>query len=85
MGGEDNPHLPENYIRNCVAYTGTHDNDTLRGYLATAGETTLSKSSRAFSWRAGLAGAMLEALFQKQGGNSDRTDADFLGLGGEAA
>lgn len=24
---------PENYIRNCVAYTGTHDNDTLIGWL----------------------------------------------------
>lgn len=24
---------PENYIRNCVAYTGTHDNDTLMGWL----------------------------------------------------
>ena len=24
---------PFNYIRNCVAYTGTHDNDTLMGWL----------------------------------------------------
>jgi len=27
-GGEDNPYLPHNHVRNCVVYTGTHDNDT---------------------------------------------------------
>ncbi len=26
-------HLPQNYVENTVAYTGTHDNDTLLGYL----------------------------------------------------
>ncbi|MBQ3041501.1 MAG: 4-alpha-glucanotransferase [Clostridia bacterium] len=32
--GEDNSmHLPHNYINNCVAYTGTHDNNTLLGYV----------------------------------------------------
>ncbi len=25
----DNPYLPYNYPKNCIAYTGTHDNDTL--------------------------------------------------------
>ena len=29
----DNPHLPHNYIPNCFAYTGTHDNNTLYGWL----------------------------------------------------
>lgn len=32
LGGE-NPHKPHNYINNCVAYSGTHDNNTLLGYL----------------------------------------------------
>lgn len=32
--GEDNSmHLPHNYPNNCVAYTGTHDNNTLLGYV----------------------------------------------------
>jgi len=30
----DNPHKPYNYIPNCVAYTGTHDNDTTAGWFA---------------------------------------------------
>ncbi len=28
-----NPFLPHNYAERCVAYTGTHDNDTLAGWL----------------------------------------------------
>lgn len=31
-GGEDNPFLPHNYVANCVAYTGTHDNSTTVGW-----------------------------------------------------
>ena len=27
--GSSNDYLPHNYQRNCVAYTGTHDNQTL--------------------------------------------------------
>jgi len=29
----DNPHRPFNFIKNCIAYTGTHDNDTTAGWL----------------------------------------------------
>jgi 4-alpha-glucanotransferase len=32
------PFLPHNYIQHCVAYTGTHDNDTALGWLATASQ-----------------------------------------------
>jgi 4-alpha-glucanotransferase len=32
-GGADNPYLPSNYTPNCVADTGTHDNDTTIGWL----------------------------------------------------
>ena len=31
-GDARNLHLPHNYVRNCVAYTGTHDNDTCVGW-----------------------------------------------------
>ncbi len=30
----DNPYLPHNFIQNSVAYTGTHDNNTLRGWFS---------------------------------------------------
>ncbi len=33
IGNGECTHLPYNYISNCVAYTGTHDNNTLLGYI----------------------------------------------------
>lgn len=33
MGEENSPHQPHNYSENCIAYTGTHDNNTLLGYV----------------------------------------------------
>jgi 4-alpha-glucanotransferase len=30
----NNPYLPHNIDENCVVYTGTHDNNTLRGWYA---------------------------------------------------
>jgi len=32
-GDSGNPHLPNNYAHNTVAYTGTHDNPTTRGWF----------------------------------------------------
>lgn len=29
----DNPYLPHNHLPNCVVYTGTHDNDTSKGWF----------------------------------------------------
>lgn len=33
MGDSDSTHLPHNYINNSIAYTGTHDNNTLLGFV----------------------------------------------------
>lgn len=33
LGEENSPHQPHNYPKNCIAYTGTHDNNTLLGYV----------------------------------------------------
>ncbi len=43
-GDAEHPFLPHNYADNCAAYTGTHDNDTSRGWWATA-----SPRARAFA------------------------------------
>ena len=34
---DDSPYLPHNHVPASVVYTGTHDNDTTRGWFATAG------------------------------------------------
>ncbi len=45
-GHPDNPHLPENYVPNTVVYTGTHDNDTTRGWFE-----RLSEEQKRGVWR----------------------------------
>lgn len=37
-GHPDNAHLPHNFPRNAVAYTGTHDNETVAGYFKDHGK-----------------------------------------------
>ena len=39
-GDPKNVHLPHNFVHNTVAYTGTHDNNTLLGFIWEADETT---------------------------------------------
>ncbi len=34
---EESDYLPHNYINKCIVYTGTHDNDTFRGWYETTG------------------------------------------------
>lgn len=33
LGDPGSPHLPHNYDNHCIAYTGTHDNNTLLGFI----------------------------------------------------
>ena len=37
-GSPTNPYLPHNHGRNCVVYTGTHDNDTTLGWFISLDE-----------------------------------------------
>lgn len=43
LGDDNSPHLPHNYENNCVAYTGTHDNNTLLGYVWEMDDTTRAR------------------------------------------
>lgn len=45
--GGANEYLPHNYHKNCVVYTGTHDNDTICGWFANADEEA-EKFARAY-------------------------------------
>lgn len=53
----DAPFLPHNYIQNCVAYTGTHDNDTSKGWYNNTADREkdfirryLARSGEDISW-----------------------------------
>ena len=50
FGGDpgENEYLPHNYLRNCVVYTGTHDNNTTVGWFKekAIGESTRNRGER---------------------------------------
>jgi len=84
FSGPDDPFLPHHYVENCVAYTGTHDNDTARGWFDSApGQERefalryLNTDGSDFAWdliRASWASVAMFAVAQMQ---------DVLDLGGE--
>lgn len=41
-GGEPSDYLPHRYEKNCICYTGTHDNETLLGWIASSTEERLA-------------------------------------------
>jgi 4-alpha-glucanotransferase len=45
-GDSNNPHLPHNYVHSAVAYTGTHDNNTTRGWFE-----SLPEGQRHIVWK----------------------------------
>lgn len=79
------PFLPHNYIKNCVAYSGTHDNDTSLGWYANASEKErdfvrryLARSGDDIAWdliRAVWSSVAMAAIAPMQ---------DFLSLGTDA-
>lgn len=83
---EESDYLPHNYDKNCIAYTGTHDNDTVNGWLeAVDGEDKefaikycKLDETEGYNWgliRTAWASTAYLAIAQMQ---------DFLGLGSEA-
>ncbi|MDR1805733.1 MAG: 4-alpha-glucanotransferase [Clostridium sp.] len=91
-GNGENPHLPHNYTQGCAAYTGTHDNNTLIGYLWEASE---SERERALAylepcgdWGQGGAAApavwaALRTLWQSPASNCIVPLQDLLGYGAD--
>ena len=45
-GAKTNDYLPFNMDKNCVVYTGTHDNETLYGWLDNVGKGSLEEAKR---------------------------------------
>ncbi|MCW5877040.1 MAG: 4-alpha-glucanotransferase [Anaerolineales bacterium] len=81
----DHIFLPHNYPANCVAYTGTHDNDTVVGWFANAPEDErkfcleyLNSNGLHIAWD------MLHSLWASPAGLVMAPIQDFLELGGEA-
>jgi 4-alpha-glucanotransferase len=86
--GPDNTHLPHNYVRNAVVYTGTHDNDTTAGWYTTASSKD-REYARAYANSAATepAAATWDLVRLAQASVADTAVVplqDLLGLGSEA-
>src|SRR6266850_1895315 len=87
-GHSDNPHLPDNYAANTVAYTGTHDNPTTRGWyedLPDAERRNLWRSlNRPGGSSADAAPALMEMLWSSRAALAIAPLQDVLNLGKDA-
>jgi 4-alpha-glucanotransferase len=85
FSGPADPFLPHNYVRNCVAYTGTHDNDTAMSWLATTSQNErefalryLRSDGHDFAWD------LIRAIWSSVAMFAVAPMQDVLSLGGEA-
>jgi 4-alpha-glucanotransferase len=82
----DNPFLPFNFVRNCVVYTGTHDNDTTAGWYSTLEDyerTTLHDYLGGME-RDGIHWALIRVALSSVANQTIIPFQDILGLGNEA-
>ena len=85
--GDDSPDLPVNHVKNCVVYTGTHDNNTTLGWWADASDETKARARKALGMREGdddILDAMLRAGFNSPADTVIAPMQDCLALDGEA-
>jgi 4-alpha-glucanotransferase len=83
-GDPANPHLPSNYVANTVAYTGTHDNDTTKGWYETLPTTARDAVDDLFGTTANPAHRAIEIVFASVARTAIAPLQDLLALGSSA-
>lgn len=87
LSEDDSTHAPHNYINNCVAYTGTHDNNTLLGYVWDLDDRTRSRMLEycgytSPDWNHGY-DSILRTMFESAAGIVILPIQDLLGYGSD--
>jgi 4-alpha-glucanotransferase len=86
-GESQNLYLPHNYEKNCVVYTGTHDNDTARGWFETTGSDSEVRNAidylkltedEGYNW------GFIRGIWSSVADTSIALMQDFLNLGNKA-
>jgi 4-alpha-glucanotransferase len=87
-GRADNPYLPHNYPANSVVYTGTHDNNTTRGWFEALPDETRQRVWAYLKRPAGdsreIAPALLESAWSSTAALAITPLQDLLNLGSNA-
>jgi len=83
---EDNPHKPANIVPNCVAYTGTHDNDTTLGWYQSLPDDTRKfvRDMLQMQPEDDLVDRMIETVLASNANLAIIPLQDFLKLGSDA-
>jgi 4-alpha-glucanotransferase len=86
FGENDNPHLPHRYEVETVAYTGTHDNDTTRGWFDQASALEQQNALRYLGCTRAeeVAWEMIRAAYTSVASTTIVPAQDILSLGTEA-
>ncbi|MCL4385589.1 MAG: 4-alpha-glucanotransferase [Actinobacteria bacterium] len=92
--GKDFPtgtHLPYNYDKNCIAYTGTHDNNTIKGWFLEEAKNYEKKNLLKYIGNAGeelnpnsINDVLIRLIMSSAAGLTIIPVQDILGLGSEA-
>lgn len=84
--GPGNPYLPFNYPRNCVVYSGTHDNNTTIGWFNQGSEQLKGNVLRYLGTLSpqGINWDFIRLAFSSVANQAIIPMQDILGLGGEA-
>ena len=83
-GSADNPHHPDNVTADRVVYTGTHDNDTLRGWLAGATPEEQANLKELLGAVDDVPAALTNAVLRTPAVCAILPAQDLLGLGSKA-
>jgi len=83
---EESSYLHHNHNRHSVVYTGTHDNDTTRGWFSAQHPAEVKKALEYLGAEGGYAGrqAFIRAALASVANLAILPIADYLGLGGQA-
>ena len=83
---EDSDYLPHNYPKHCVVYTGTHDNDTVMGWMKSAPKESVkfAKQYLNLTKEEGYNWGMMRAAWSSVADMAIVPLQDLLGLGSEA-
>ena len=87
FGGGDSEYLPHNYIKNCIAYTGTHDNDTFLGWFEKTGSKKEVRNAIRYlglNEEEGYNWGFIRGIWSSVADTAIAPMQDFLNLGHEA-
>ena len=83
---EESDYLPHNYDKNCVVYTGTHDNDTVMGWFENTKKSDINLAKRylKLNKKEGYNWGFIRGALSSVGNLAVAQLQDYLGLGSEA-